>query len=546
MSTKNQTSISPIENWQYKIDDKWINCSPENCIVLQRRFSEPSLQPIFLQNKHGELWGCPEKHDMQFRFNNKLDTVHTSDVRIGIKEGETTIHVVEYLNNGNDLRSHIVIPPKAQHLVTRVETLPNDSGHLDVQIGTDCLVAHKGEIWMKNYNGVLARCRYGMTNLSFSQYNEITSSRYSWSFQGPFRKKRMFMAVQKTAPLLSPFMSLQLYDLYDRVFDDNDEDATEYGPYQFQDLLIARGKYEIATILMDQYHSIPSDEWKSFSGMQNVKIEACRAKKEPGLRLVIGGVVYMIVFDSGAGSSGSNAVLIRPSRFNKILTTIEEQFEEESLRELFAALVDIDIDPVFFLSLGPNESDEILTEDQKVKIEPLLHKLHHAREFMGTRIQELMPALLNKFKECEIKMVNEETINEKKMCKNIFETLYDGGLAVPIGILTPTFEEMISFLHKQQSWVVPAVENSVKRCDICLDSERPCVMSHCGQNAACMKCWIDSLVENKMKCMFCRQEVEERSLKILREPTKTAVTRESGPERPPVRRSKRKRKRTNV
>ena len=535
------TNNPSVENWQYKIDAKWINCSPENCRILQQRKIEPSLEEIFLQNDHGLLCGFPEKHEMQFRFNNNPGKIHTSDVRIGIREGESAIHVIEYVNSCNDTRSHIMIPPKAQRLVTQVVTLPNDKGHLDVQIGTDCLVAHNGIIWMKEYNGNLARCRYGYTDLSYSQYNEMTSSRYSWSFQGPFRKKRMFMAVEKTAQELD--QRLQLRDVYDRVFDENDEDATEYGPYQFQDLLISRGEYETATVLMDNYHSIPSDKWKSFSGLQNVKIEEFRKKKVPGVKIAIGGEIYMIVFDTGAGSSGSNAVLIRPSRYNKILTAIEDQFQEDSLRELFTALVAAGIDPIYFLNLEQDEINEILTDDQTVNIKPLLHKVQHSTEYMSTLIQQLMPTLLNKFKECEIKMVNEETINEKSLCKKIVDTLHDGGLSVPIG-QTQTFKEMIFFIHTQQSWLVPAVANSVKQCDICLDSESTCVMSHCGQNAACMKCWSDSLVENNMKCMFCRQEVVEKSLKILT--TKAAVTRESGAERAPVRRSKRKRKRINV
>ena len=462
---------------------------------------------------------------MKFRLNDDLNAAFDIAVRIGINKSEGPIHIVEYINLDNNVESHILIPPKAHRLLTNIKQ-PN-SDRLDVNIGTDCLVAQNGNIYMKTASNTLVRCRFGITDLSHYQFNEITKARFSWVFQGPFRTNRMHRAVRETGSSLPSDESIVLYDFFDRVFDPNDEEATEYGPFQFQDFLVSREKFGLATSLMDKYHAIPSTGWQPFSLVQNAKIEAHRAKQSPGVNLTIGGVVYMIVFDSGAGSSGSNAVLIRPSRYNKILTNIEEQFKEDSMRDLFAALLICDVNPVEFVHNA--DAEEMLTHEQKKTIIPLLLKVQHPTRYMGTLTQQLMPALLDKFKECDIKMSTEETISEKKLCPKIFKTFYTG-LSVPIAA-HHTFEEMISFIHEQQSWIVPEVGNSVKQCDICLESDKSCVLTHCGHNGACMKCWADSLVENSFKCMFCRQKVISESLTILLGPEQ---------EKPELRRSKRR------
>tara|TARA_B110001452_G_scaffold132975_1_gene110559 strand:- start:2254 stop:3849 length:1596 start_codon:yes stop_codon:yes gene_type:complete len=516
--------------WQYLIGEEWIDCTAENSKLLSNRLKNPTLEPIFLQNDKGIIWGDPETQQMKFRLNDELGNAQNTALRIGIKETEEAIHVVEYINLDNDVESHILIPPKAQELLSHINH-PN-SDRLDVKVGPDCLVAQNGNIYMKTAGNTLVRCRYGITNLSYSQFREMTRARFSWMFQGPFRTNRMHRAVRKLGLTLPPDESLVLHDLFDRVFDPNDEEATEYGPFQFQDFLISREKFGLATQLMDQFHTIAAEDWQPFSLVQNAKIEAHRKNNLPGVKLTIGGVVYMIVFDSGAGSSGSNAVLIRPSRYNKILTGIEEQFQEDSLRDLFAALTEIGFNPVDFVH--NIDAEEMLTSEQKKTIIPLLHKVQHPTRYMGTRIQQLMPTLLDKFKECNIKMSTEEAINEKKLCPKIFSTLYSG-LSVPLGA-HHTFKEMISFIHQQQSWIVPEVGISIRQCDICLDSEMPCVLTHCGQNGACLKCWADSLIENNMTCMFCRQNVVSGSLKIL---VNTEVTPEPNLG---LRRSKRRKK----
>ena len=518
--------VTPMKQWQYLLgDDVWVNCSPENCELLQARLSNPTLEPIFLQNKQGLLWGTPENNQMKFRFNHENETIHKSTVRIGIQTGEVPIHVIEY-RNLNNIQSHLLIPPQAQTLLTHIANKPTAKEQLNVQIGTECLVAFNGKIWMETVEG-LAPCRYGLTNLSYWQFRDITRSRYSWIFKGPFRKKRMYMAVRKTALTLPEEEQQELLELYDHLFDAADDAATEYGPYQFQDFLIARGRFTLATTLMDIFHQIDCDEWKPFSATQNSKIESCRQRKLPGVKLNIGGEIFLILFESGAGSSGSNAVLIRPSRYNKILNTIEEQFEENCLRDLFNALLEIGIHPVSFLN-AENQED-LLTPTQSITIRPLLHKAQHPAEYMGTRIQQVMPALLNKFKECEIKMTTEESINAKNLCPTIASTMQTG-LSVPIG-QTQNFQEMITFIHRQQSWIVPTIPTAVKQCNICLETDSSCTLSHCGTNGACLKCWCDSLIANHFKCPFCRQEVDNGQLCILIDPASTVSPTTVSPRR---------------
>ena len=85
--------VTPMKQWQYLLgDDVWVNCSPENCELLQARLSNPTLEPIFLQNKQGLLWGTPENNQMKFRFNHENETIHKSTIRIGIQTGEVPIH----------------------------------------------------------------------------------------------------------------------------------------------------------------------------------------------------------------------------------------------------------------------------------------------------------------------------------------------------------------------------------------------------------------------------------------------------------------------
>ena len=44
------------------------------------------------------------------------------------------------------------------------------------------------------------------------------------------------------------------------------------------------------------------------------------------------------------------------------------------------------------------------------------------------------------------------------------------------------------------------------------------ILHHCGSAVACLKCWVDTLVETKTHCPFCRQPVENGQL-VYRETT---------------------------
>ena len=95
---------------------------------------------------------------------------------------------------------------------------------------------------------------------------------------------------------------------------DPTEDATEYGPYQFQDYLADHGEIELSVALMESFHSIVSNDWKPLDKMTNARIENARASNKPASAIKVRGHMYLLIFDSGSGASGSDAVLIRAGR----------------------------------------------------------------------------------------------------------------------------------------------------------------------------------------------------------------------------------------
>jgi len=107
--------------WQYLIGEEWHDCTAENSRLLSNRQKNPTLEPIFLQNDQGILWGNPETQRMKFRLNDDLNDAQNTALRIGINESEGPIHVVEYINLDNDVESHILIPPKAQRILTNIK-----------------------------------------------------------------------------------------------------------------------------------------------------------------------------------------------------------------------------------------------------------------------------------------------------------------------------------------------------------------------------------------------------------------------------------------
>jgi len=481
-----------MSKWQWNLNGKWIKFSEKNNQILNARFEEPSMTPLFFKNTYGELWGLPELR-MKFRFYQDEESVASCVRRYS--STDLTIYSV----NGETL-----LPPSACRLLFEErteETVPRQISE-PVNVGTELFMAKRGKIYQQ-LRGKLTEREWKPTPVTEDQYDEMSKARFTWEFNGPFRVERMQKAVDKTCRDISEDQRRKLSRLF-TVFDADNEDATEYGPYQFPDFLCAHGMEAISCQVMDNYHTIPLNGWQKFGGIVNSRIERKRQSKMNAITITVRGQNYMLLFDSGGGASGQPPVIIRPVRYNKILSSIEEQFSTLALRELFDALMDCGVNPVQFLRCA--EPEELLPVDGREKLMEIFHKVTHSNEYIATRIQQFMPALLDKYKECDIRLSQEEKLNPKRLCRKTAATI-DSGLRVPT--LNHSFKELIIFIQQTQSWVVDKPANG--ECQICLSSN--CVvLHHCGSAVACLKCWVDTLVETKTHCPFCRQPVESGQL----------------------------------
>ena len=67
------------------------------------------------------------------------------------------------------------------------------------------------------------------------------------------------------------------------------------------------------------------------------------------VNIMVRGHQYVIVFDSGSGASGQPPVIIRPLRYERILTSIEENFGRARLKKLYNSLEEIGCNPRLFM-----------------------------------------------------------------------------------------------------------------------------------------------------------------------------------------------------
>jgi len=489
--------LNKMLKWQWIIAGKWIDCSEKNNQIFSARFEEPSMEPLYLTNLYGELWGCPEKKNMKFRVHGEEETVPSS-----VRQYCDTDPVIYAVYNGVH---RTLIPPPTMLFEERAEEVRPRVQHTEVSIGTELFVAKEEKIYQKLL-GKLEECSWKATNISVPQYNEMTKSRFVWEFKGPFRSERMRQTVSNVCRCLAPTLCRKLRRLF-TLFCPDDEDATEYGPYQFPDFLCAHGEEGLACQVRDSFHSVSLQDWQPFDGITNAMIERRRRAGHSAVIIRAHGQEYMLLFDSGGGASGQPPAIVRPARYNKILTSIEDQFRRSALHELFDMLTACDVNPVSFLS--STNPEEILSQiNDREAVMAVFHKVTHSSQYIATRIQRFMPALLDKYKECEIRLSQVENLSPKKLCKFVTQTL-DNGLIVPdlhsFHFHCHGLTQLIEFIQQTQSWMVDKNPNG--DCHICMTSN--CVvLNHCGSATACLKCWVDTLTETNMKCPFCRQPVE--------------------------------------
>tara|TARA_B110001450_G_scaffold34567_1_gene30001 strand:- start:3378 stop:5096 length:1719 start_codon:yes stop_codon:yes gene_type:complete len=484
--------------WQWYYANTWIECTPENQSKLSKREQEPSVEPVRLSNDVGEISGHPENDHMHFRMFGDDQDVRTF-VRKGPKSGEAPIYAVIQ----RSLRTFL--PYEAGRKLFR-----NGKPYCvrkEVSVGTEHYVAEKGHLF-KMIEGELAPVHWKRTDLSRTQLHNITSTRYKWEFKGAFRLERIRAAVVKISEQWEDSEAAQtLTDAFEQ-FDPN-FDVTEHGPYQFNDFLVARGLHELAISVMETYHADAPTEWLSFDAITNAQIETARAEGRPIANIMVRDHQYVIIFDSGSGASGQPPVVIRPLRYERILTSIEENYGRSQLKLLYDALHEFGCNPRMFLMAAmtdENSIDEFIPEEHRERIRALLRG-----GSIGTALQNQLPPLLEKYKECEIRLSSQETLKPKPLESSIQETLVTG-FCVPeqLQAYCPTFENMVHHIRDNQCWLLGSGQQT---CDLC--AVKGVVLNHCGSSKACLKCWVDSLHSDSMRCPFCRQEVDDAQLTVV-------------------------------
>jgi len=483
--------------WQWYYSGNWVSCTPENQTKLTQRDAQPSLEPLALTNPFGQLNGRLEADHMHYLMVGEVEETRTY-VRKGPAANDCPIYAVV------ERSLQHVIPYEAGRSLFRDGT-PSTS-RIEVVVGTEVYVAHHGHLYRK-MDGELQRVRWKKTDLSKHQYGKLTKSRFTWEFKGAFRWERIRAAVARVSSELDDSSAL------DEAFEqfDPELDLTEHGPYQFADFLVSRELHELAVRVMDAYHAAEPTEWQSFDPITNALIEKARREGRPLAHIMVRGHPYVLVFDSGSGASGQPPVVIRPLRYERILTSIEENTGRAQMRTLFDELAGMGIDARMFMLAAmtdDNAIDRLIPEEEaRARIRALM-----TRSSMATALQNQLPPLLEKYKECDVRLSSSEILTPKPLATDIKQTLMTG-LRVPAHLSQHcgSFGELMDFIHTNQAWGVGKGKHT---CDIC--SAKTVVLGgHCGSAKACLKCWADSLHNTGMKCPFCRQDVESAQLCIV-------------------------------
>ena len=504
-----------MAQWQYLFDGHWLPISQTYTNVLDKRYERPSLDTLSLKMDFGTLFGVPETREMSFRVFGDHESTR-SRIRRGPEPNE--LSVVE-VKDGDYPR---ILSTECREKLFKDDGTPKEERleHVD---GSERFVCEGGDIFQE-IDGTLLNRTYENSGLTKGQMDDITKTSYSWQFKGPFRWERMRTAVQQTCDHVTTEKAVLLRHLFSGF--DPTEDTTEYGPSQFGDYLSQNDEIELAIAVMDNYHQISCDNWYSFSAMTSARIENARSSNRPMVIVKVKGHMYMLLFDSGSGASGAGPVLIRPMRYQKILETIEEQFEASSnnsvarrglQEELYNILVSNGQNPSIFLVHALQEARpySILPDSIQEEVGRIMNAIRDASVSEGglsTRIQQFMPALLEKFKECEVRLSSNPSCKPKKLALKIARTLKTG-LSVPKSYKCD-WRTMIEFINQEQA---VSHTGAVSTCDICMG--RAPTLKHCGTSSACLKCWVAAAVSTNMSCPFCRQDIKPGQLK-LQSPTR--------------------------
>lgn len=494
--------------WEWYYSGQWVTLNDENQLIMEKRAETPSLEPLYLVNQVGEIRGRPEENIMHFNIHGEDELIRTF-IRQGATLNEHAIFVII------EDRHKKIIPYDTGKLL-----FPNNRpsiNRVQVTIGTEIVVAENG-ILNKKRDGQLQRVHWKKTDMSKKQFESITKARFQWEFKGSFRWERMRIAVERTISELTDVGKKEILECTFEQFDP-ELDHTEHGSFQFNDYLVMKGMEELAIQVMENYYNNAPTEWCMFDPLTNMQIERARSAGQPTVSIYVRGHPYVIVFDSGSGASGQPPVVIRPLRYERILTAIEENYGRSRLRLLYTALIELQVDPETFLRAVVQDTDSVndfIPVEHRERITSLLHIGP-----VSTAIQEQFPTLLAKYKECDIRLSSVEKLSPKKLEKSIRETLMTG-FRVPSIQKKHQFSDIVAHICKQQCW---DIGTGTKRCDICMCSDRIVLGGHCGSAQACLKCWVESLHKTAMVCPFCRTKVCEAQLCIVNAPSPTSPTK---------------------
>jgi len=497
--------------YQWSFGTNWVDCTTENSQKLSARRANPSPEPLCISNPYGELWGVVEDGKMKFRLHGE-DEISETQIRRAPEDGELPMYAIVEMS-GLTLLSY-----EACRALFSNE-LPK-SKRVTFKYGNDTFMARDEDLF-QYMDGDFVACRWKRVDISRLQFEDMTRTRFSWHFKGPMRCDRMRLTIRSMLHDVSLSSDHnRLDELYER-FSPRGGD-TEYGSFQFPDYLTSIGESGLAFKVADAFSKIPTEDWTPFDPITNIRIEEAREQHRPVVLFRTGGEKYMIVFDAGNGEAGQSAVVIRPSRYQKIMESIEEQYHEsvthrheKHMHELYDTLVSNNLHPrIFIMSLAVQRERALASiEDVSVRenVLRLISEIESARgEQLTTRMQQFMPTLLHKFKECEIKMSSVERTDPKRLCTKVVSTI-EHGLSVPESQNDTTldFKKLVRFIQTTQSWLLP---KGTQTCDICSATHQT-TLTHCGSANACLKCWSESLVQSNMACPFCRGTVGTGQLK---------------------------------
>lgn len=503
-----------MSKWEYLCMGHWLPVPEEYNKKLDKRYERPSLDSIRLKTPLGTIRGVPETRNMEFKIYGESDG-NRSTIRRGPKVNE--LPLIE-IKDGDYPR---ILSDSTRHALFNDDGTPKTT-RLEHDDSSEKFMCQEGRIYQE-VDGVFVSRNHGNADITSLQFEDITKTQYIWQFKGPFRWERMRSAVHKTCSSFPAEKSTKLRHLFSNF--DPKEDATEYGPYQFEDYLAQHGELEMSISVMENFHSQSESNWTSFDAMTNARIESARNSGKPMTIVKVKGHTYMLLFDSGSGASGAGPVIIRPMRYQKILESIEEQFDEENnvsasedqrrsiMSELFDTLVEHGHNPSVFLMSTLHQPNPYATLSPALRpvIEGIFNRLQNISQVdrggLSTRIQQFMPALLEKFKECDVRLAPNQVCRPKKLSLKISRTLKNG-LSVP-KTFKCDWNDMIRFIAKEQCWVHSGADST---CDICM--ERVPTLKHCGSSSACLKCWTQTAIETNFSCPFCRQDIEPGQLKL--------------------------------